>query len=198
MTERQYREIQLQKFMDILIASAVRQTTDQGTVTEKPRVFVSHDDGAGERSTKVDIVHDSNTKFESCLGNAISSFRKDNSSELGCGLGYLGSVVKEHYGDEAQRHNKLPVWLIDHATAFANVSYRLVDSLKMLEESPAQKLKRLVLGKIAQTLRNAGALYLTKLKFVHNMFITSLNLEHHLGTKRCLGNFVNSRVKFEN
>ena len=87
--------------MDILIASAVGQTTDQGTVTEKPRVFVSHDDGAGERSTKVDIVNDSNTKFVSWLSNAISSFQRDNSSELGCGLGYLASVVKKHYGDEA-------------------------------------------------------------------------------------------------
>ena len=40
------------KFIDILIASAVGQSTDQGTVTEKPRVFVSHDDGAGDQSTK--------------------------------------------------------------------------------------------------------------------------------------------------
>ena len=36
------------KFIDIMSASAVGQITDQGTVTEKPRVFVFHDDGAGE------------------------------------------------------------------------------------------------------------------------------------------------------
>ena len=136
------------EFIDILSASAVGQSTHQGTVPEKPRVFVSHDDGAGERSTQVDIVNDSNTKFVSGLGNAISSFQKDSSSELGCGLGYLASVVKEHYSDEAQRHNKLPVRLIgDQAIALANFSYRLIDSLKIVEESPAQKLKRLVLGK---------------------------------------------------
>ena len=34
------------KFTDILSASAVGQSTDQRNVTEKPRVFVSHDDGA--------------------------------------------------------------------------------------------------------------------------------------------------------
>ena len=59
--------------------------------------FLSHDEGAGERSTKVDLVNDSNTRFVSSLGNAISSFQKDTSSELGCGLRYLASVVKEHY-----------------------------------------------------------------------------------------------------
>ena len=41
----------------------------------------------------------------------------------------------------------------------ANFSYRLIESLKILEESPAQKLKRLALGKIAQFLRNAGAIF---------------------------------------
>lgn len=65
------------KFTDIMSASAVGQITDQGTVTEKPRVFVFHDDGAGERSTKVDFVNDSNTKFVSSLGNAISCFQKE-------------------------------------------------------------------------------------------------------------------------
>jgi len=46
------------KVIDILSASAVGQSTDQGTVTEKPRVFVSHDDGAWEQFTIVDIVND--------------------------------------------------------------------------------------------------------------------------------------------
>ena len=68
---------------------------------------------------------------------------KNNSSELGFGLAYLATVVKEHYSDEAQRHKKLPVWLRgDHAIDLANFSYKLIDSLKILEESPAQKLKR--------------------------------------------------------
>jgi len=43
--------------------------------------------------------------------------------------------------------------------AFANYSYRLIDILKILEEFLAQKLKRLVFGKLAQFLRNPGALF---------------------------------------
>ena len=148
------------KFIDILSASAAQQSTDQRAVIEKSRVFISHDDGAGERSTQIDMINDSNSKFVSNLGNAISRFQKETSTELGCGLGYLASVIKDHYSDEAQRHNKLPVRLIgDQAIALANFSYRLIDGLKISNESPAQKLKRLALGKIAEFLRNAGALF---------------------------------------
>ena len=69
-------------------------------------------------------------------------------------------MIKDHYNDEAQRHKKLPVRLIrDQAIALANFSLRLIDALKVLDESPAQKLERLALGKIAQLLRNAGALF---------------------------------------
>ena len=46
------------KFIDILSSSAVLQSTDQRAVAEKPRVFVSHDDGAGERSTQIDMIND--------------------------------------------------------------------------------------------------------------------------------------------
>ena len=45
----------------------------------------------------------------------------------------------------------------DQAIALANFSYRLIDGLKISNESPAQTLKRLALGKIAECLRNAGA-----------------------------------------
>ena len=61
------------KFIDVLSASAVDKRTDQENVIEKPRIFVSHHDGAGERSTKVDFVNASNTNFVSHLGNALSS-----------------------------------------------------------------------------------------------------------------------------
>lgn len=45
----------------------------------------------------------------------------------------------------------------DQAIALANFSYKLIDGLKISNESPAQTLKRLALGKIAECLRNAGA-----------------------------------------
>ena len=136
----------------------------QTVVTEKPRVVVSHDDGAGGRSTQMDMINDSNSKFVSHLDNAISHFQKETSIELGCGLGYLASVIKDHYSDEAQRHNKLPVQLIgDQAIALANFSYRLIDGLKISNELPAQKLKRLALGKILSFLEKQ-VLCLTKLQ----------------------------------
>ena len=69
-------------------------------------------------------------------------------------------MVKDHYNDDNQRHNKLPVRLIgDQAIALANFTYRLIDSFKTSDESQAQKPKRLALGKIAEFLRNAGALF---------------------------------------
>ena len=75
-------------------------------------------------------------------------------------LEYLAPVIKDHYSDEAQSHNKLPVRLKgDQAIALANFSYRLIDGLKISNESPAQKLKRLALIKIAEFLRIAGALF---------------------------------------
>jgi len=50
------------------------------------------------------------------------------------------------------------MWLIgDQAIALAYFSCRLIDGLKISNESPAQTLKRLALGKIAGCLRNAGA-----------------------------------------
>ena len=88
-------------YIDILSTSTVRHSTDQRAVTEKPRVFVSHDDGAGQRPTQIDMINDSNSKLVSNLGNAISHFQKETSLELGCGLGYLASVIKDHYSDEA-------------------------------------------------------------------------------------------------
>ena len=150
------------KFIDILSASAVERRADQGNGNgnRKSQVYVPHNDGAGERSTRVDFVNASNQKFVCDLGNALSSNHKEDFGELGCGLGYLASVIKDHYNDEAQRHKKLPVRLIgDQAIALANFSFRLIDALKVLDESPAQKLERLALGKIAQFLRNAGALF---------------------------------------
>ncbi|CAH3162294.1 unnamed protein product, partial [Pocillopora meandrina] len=125
-----------------------------------PRIGIGINDGAGERSTRVDFVNASNQKFVCDLDNALSSNHKEDFGELGRGLGYLASVIKDHYNDEAQRHKKLPVRLIgDQAIALANFSFRLIDALKVLDESPAQKLERLALGKIAQFLRNAGALF---------------------------------------
>ena len=128
------------------------------------------------------MINDSNSKFVSNLGNAISRFQKETSTELGCGLGYLASVINDRYSDEAQRHNKLPVRLIgDQAIALANFSYGLIDGLKISNESPAQKLKRLALSKSAEFLRNA-VLYLTKLKLALLILVSLRNFVPYILT----------------
>ena len=82
------------------------------------------------------MINDSNTKFVSNQGNAISRFQKDTSSHLSCGLGYFASVIKNHYIDEAQMHNKLPVRLVaDQAIALANSSYRLTDEINEMTKN---------------------------------------------------------------
>lgn len=78
---------------------------------------------------------------------------------LGLGLGYLVPKIKEHYNSESSRFNKLPTRLIgEQAIALANYSYRLIDGLATEDESQPQRLKRLVLGKLAEFLRNIGVL----------------------------------------
>ncbi|KAK2569019.1 hypothetical protein P5673_005899, partial [Acropora cervicornis] len=53
----------LDNFMNFL--PCMLQSTDQRAVTEKPRVFVSHDAGERERSTQIAMINDSNSKFVS-------------------------------------------------------------------------------------------------------------------------------------
>ena len=63
------------KFIDILSSSAVEKTTDlgNGNGNIKSQIYVPHNDGAGEQSTRVDSVNASNLKFVSDLSNALSS-----------------------------------------------------------------------------------------------------------------------------
>ena len=91
-----------------------------------------------------------------------SAFNLPNSPTgvYGCGLSYLSTKVQEHYADEAKRFNKLSVRLIGaQAITLARRGYRLVDCLKMTNETEGEKLKRLALAKIVEYLRNAGGLF---------------------------------------
>jgi hypothetical protein len=83
-----------------------------------------------------------------------------NSSVYGCGLSYLRSKLEEHYSDEGKRFNKLSIRLIgEQAIVLARHCYRLIDCLASDNETEGEKLKRLALSKIAEYLRNAGALF---------------------------------------
>ena len=75
---------------------------------------------------------------------------------LGCGLLFLVPFFQDHYKDDKKRFNKIPVRLIgEQAVAIARCDYRLVDSLQLPDESPAQEVKRLSLSRIVLFLRNA-------------------------------------------
>ena len=47
------------------------------------------------------------TKSFCDLSNALSSYHKEDFGELGCGLGYLASVIKDHYNDEEAQGLKM-------------------------------------------------------------------------------------------
>ena len=83
---------------------------------------------------------------------------------LGCGLAFVASLIREHYKDKDKdkdkRSNNLSIRLTgEQAIALARYSYRLVDALVVPNETPAQKIKRLALGKVAQCLRDACTLF---------------------------------------
>ena len=72
----------------------------------------------------------------------------------------MASRVKEHFSNETNRYNKLPVRLIgNQAIALARYYYRLVDTLESEDEAEAQTIQRLALSKIGEYLRNAGGLF---------------------------------------
>ena len=90
----------------------------------------------------------------------IKSLQKvPHKESLGCGLKFVSMKIEEHYKSEATRYKKLSNRLIgSQAIALAQYSYRLIDALKVNNESDSQIIKRLVLAKICQYLRNIGAL----------------------------------------
>jgi hypothetical protein len=92
--------------------------------------------------------------FLSCLSNPPKE-----SDELGCGLKFLAHNIREHYQNESKRLNKLETRLIGaQAVALAQYSFRLIDILQVADESNIQKLKRVALAKICESLRDAGVL----------------------------------------
>ena len=78
----------------------------------------------------------------------------------GCGLSFVARLIKEHYDNVAHRSNNLTTRLIGRqAIALAKYGYRLIDSLKIENESPPELINRKALGKAMQFLRNAGTLF---------------------------------------
>ena len=61
---------------------------DQGNGNRNSQIYVPHNDGPKEGSTRVDFVNASNQKFVSDLGSALSSYHEEDFGELGCGFSF--------------------------------------------------------------------------------------------------------------
>ncbi|XP_019637147.1 PREDICTED: uncharacterized protein LOC109479597 [Branchiostoma belcheri] len=82
-------------------------------------------------------------------------------SLVGLNMKYIADRVLEHDASKSTRHTKLNNvrFIGENAIRLAKYSYRLVDALEIPNEDQVSKVKRLVLGKLAQFLRDAGALF---------------------------------------
>jgi len=63
-------------------------------------------------------------------------------------LGFVASLIREHYKDKDKRNNNLTIRLIgEQAIALAQYSHRLIDVLKVPNDTSSQQNKRLALRK---------------------------------------------------
>ena len=82
----------------------------------------------------------------------------DETGRLGCGMKFIAKSILEQYEKPNERFNVLNVRLIGaQAISLARYSFRLIDELKYNGENPNEKLKRLALSKICETLRDIGS-----------------------------------------
>lgn len=92
---------------------------------------VSGTDNVGEHARKQGMLQKSEVDLKQYLQKRSFPHVRHTSGrgDGGCGLGYLASRVKEHFSDEANRYNKLPVRLIgNQAIALASYYHCLLDT----------------------------------------------------------------------
>ena len=141
-------------FLQVLSAP-VTTANEEKTSSE---ASVSHHEGAGERVWQHDLPTKSASEFSKYVNEIVNAHVGVGQHLLGSGLAFVASLIREHYKDKDKdkRSNNLSIRLTgEQAIALARYSYRLVDALVVPNETPAQKIKRLALGKVAQYLRDA-------------------------------------------
>ena len=144
-------------FLQVLSAPVTTANEEKKTSSE---ASVSHPEGAGERVWQHDLPTKSAGEFSKYVNEIVNAHVGVGQHLLGCGLAFVASLIREHYKDKDKRSNNLSIRLIgEQAIALARYSYRLVDALVVPNETPAQKIKRLALGKVAQYLRDACTLF---------------------------------------
>ena len=149
-------------FISVLGASIGSGDHQQANEKQHPKASlkVAEIDSVGERARKQEMLQQSDINFKRHIEQAGMSLNiSQKLGKGGCGLGYVASRIREHFNDESKWHTKLPVRLIgNQAIALARYAYRLVDTL-CSDECGAQKIKRLVLGKVGEYLRDSGGLF---------------------------------------
>ncbi len=98
-------------------------------------------------------------RFEAFLEIMRAPVKMDkDDGKLGCGMRFIAKSIQEHYDNVNDRLKKLEVRLIGaQAIALAKYSYRLIDVLQIPGEKDNQRIKRLALAKICETLRDIGS-----------------------------------------
>ena len=155
-----------EKFIEILSAPVGLENLhgEEAFLENNP----SQENAADETLSKIDIPQNINIILQENATASISRALECKAQESsacarkvqGCGLVYLASKIKEHFGVEAKRLNKLPTRLIgSQAISLARHGYRLVDALQFDEESPLEMTKRLAISKAIEYLRNASGLF---------------------------------------
>jgi len=146
-------------FLDVLGATVSTASTYEKDNNRKPKAVLPHPEGTGDRMWQ---HHLPSLKAHEFSVHVAENIRPtiDSQQQLGCGLSFVASRILEHYEDSEKKSNNLSIRLIgEQAIALARYSYRLIDALEIQDETAAQKVKRLALGKAAQYLRDACTLF---------------------------------------
>ncbi|KAI8503262.1 hypothetical protein Bbelb_190830 [Branchiostoma belcheri] len=116
--------------------------------------------GVGARARASVSVTDADKAFMRALQDLNDDAPLQDAQCLGLGLKSLSRDLQDHFNNEATRHNRCPTRLIgEHAVMLESYGYRLVDSLQVADETPTQELRRLVLGKVGESLRDAASIF---------------------------------------
>ncbi|PFX32999.1 hypothetical protein AWC38_SpisGene2093 [Stylophora pistillata] len=157
-----------EKELSFMAENGIRQVVYPRIVQDSPRerktassILSSYPEGAGERVRKSVLVREQHKVIQQAIGSAATSGSvSGNSDRKGCQLAFLARKIREHYNDKDKKSNNIATRLIgEQAVPLARYSFRLIDALRMNDESSPQRIKHLALGKAAQFLQDFVMLF---------------------------------------
>ncbi|XP_078680446.1 uncharacterized protein LOC144915706 [Branchiostoma floridae x Branchiostoma belcheri] len=148
------------RFLDILQAPVHCTELTRGVSAEVAPKGGNDRLGVGARARTSASVASAAEAFLHSMQSLTDDLPQQDAQPLGLGLKSLAKDLQDHFSSETTRHNKCPTRLIgEHAVMLEGFGYRLVDSLKVPGETATQELRRLVLGKVGECLRDAASLF---------------------------------------